>query len=108
MSVAAQMPGDVIAWRGIPQSAFCSEFDDHTPERGLGGFRFEAISGGISQIAAGLSGFGPRTRRRWLHARAGALALLLVPDEPSGTLRFTRGERGFAATHRVRDERASG
>ncbi len=97
MSVAAQMPGDVIAWRGIPQAAFCSEFDDHTPERGLGGFRFEAISGGMSQIAAGLSGFGLAHKEAMARARAGALALLLVPDEPSGRLRFTRDERGFVA-----------
>lgn len=98
MSVAAQMPGDVVAWRGIPQSAFCSEFDEHTPERGLGGFRFEAISGGMSQIAAGLSGFGLAHKEAMAHARAGALALLLVPDEPSGSLRFTRDERGFTPT----------
>lgn len=97
MSVAAQMPGEVTAWRGIPQSAFCSEFDDNTPEHGLGGFRFEAISGGISQIAAGLAGFGHAHKEAMAHAREGALALLLVPDEPSGTLRFTRGDRGFAA-----------
>jgi hypothetical protein len=106
MSVAARMPEDVIAWRGIPQSAFCSEFDDHTPERGLGGFRFEAISGGIPQIAAGLAGFGHAHKEAMAHAREGALALLLVPDEPCGTLRFTRGERGFAARieYRMTDE----
>jgi choline dehydrogenase-like flavoprotein len=106
MSVAASMPDAVVAWRGIPQSAFCSEFDDHTPERGLGGFRFEAISGGLSQIAAGLRGFGHAHKETMLHAREGALALLLVPDEPSGTLRFTRGERGFRAhiEYRMTDE----
>ena len=97
MSVAAWMPEEVVAWRGIPQSAFCSEFDDNTPERGLGGFRLEAISGGLSQVAAGLRGFGRAHKETMLHAREGALALLLVPDEPSGTMRFTRGERGFAA-----------
>jgi choline dehydrogenase-like flavoprotein len=32
------------------------------------------------------------------NARSGALALLLVPDEPSGSLRFARDERGFTAT----------
>ncbi len=96
MSVAARMPEDIIAWRGIPQSAFCSEFDDHTPEHGLGGFRFEAISGGIPQIAAGLAGFGHAHKEAMVHARAGALALLLVPDAPRGELRFTRDERGFA------------
>ena len=108
MSVAASMPEAVVAWRGIPQSAFCSEFDDNTPERGLGGFRFEAISGGLSQVAAGLRGFGHAHKETMAHAREGALALLLVPDEPSGTLRFTRGERGFRAHDRVPHDRRVG
>jgi len=99
MSVAAAFGDDaeVVAWRGIPQAAYCSEFDAHTPERGLGGFRFESISGGMSQIATGLSGFGLAHKAAMARARHAALALLLVPDEPSGSLSFTRDERGFSA-----------
>lgn len=108
MSVAALFPEsvDVVAWRGIPQSAYCTEFDDHTAEHGLGGFRFEGISGGMSQVASGLGGFGAAHKETMARARHGALALLLVPDAPSGSLRWTRGERGFAPRidYRMREE----
>jgi len=45
---------DVIAWRGIPQSTFCPEFDSNTAESGLGGFRFEPLSVGVAQLASNL------------------------------------------------------
>lgn len=97
MSVAALFPDsvDVVAWRGIPQAAYCTEFDDHAPAHGLGGFRFEAISGGMSQVAIGLGGFGLEHKAAMAKLRHAAMALLLVPDAPSGSLRFARGERGF-------------
>jgi choline dehydrogenase-like flavoprotein len=98
MSVASLFPDtvDVVAWRGIPQSVYCSEFDDHTADHGLGGFRFESIAGGMSQIAVGLGGFGFAHKAAMARARHAALALLLVPDAPSGALSFSRGPGGFA------------
>ena len=97
MTVAALLPEgrDVVAWRGIPQAAYCTEFDDFSPEHGLGGFRLESISGGMSQIAVGLGGFGHAHKAAMAQARRAALALLLVPDAPSGALSFAHGARGF-------------
>jgi choline dehydrogenase-like flavoprotein len=79
---------DVVPWRGIPQSAYCEAFDDNTPEHGLGGFRLEAISGGLAQVAPGLAGFGRDHKARMARARQMAFGLLLVPDRPSGIVTF--------------------
>lgn len=89
---------DVVAWRGIPQSTYCDEFDAHTAEQGLGGFRFEPLSVGIAQLASNLGGFGAEHKALMAKLRHAAMALLLVPDAPSGSLAWTRGERGFEAS----------
>jgi choline dehydrogenase-like flavoprotein len=98
LAVAGVFPEDVpiVPWRGIPQATFCSQFDDNTPEHGLGGFRFEAISVGMAQLAASFGGFG-RSQKQFMAGlgHTGA-ALLLVPDRPSGRMRWSLGERGFA------------
>lgn len=88
----------IRAWRGIPQAAFCSAGDDHTPEHGLGGFRIEAVSGGLAQVGAGLPGFGLAHKRAMARLDRTASALLLVPDAPSGSVTWKdRGPRGVAA-----------
>ena len=100
LTVAARFPEgeEVVAWRGIPQSAFCSAFDDHSVERGLGGFRLESISGGMSQLGSGLAGFGHAHKAQMAKAPHGALALLLVPDRPSGGMSWSaRPGRGVVA-----------
>lgn len=90
--------GAIRAWRGIPQSAYCSAGDDHTPERGLGGFRLEAVSGGLAQVGSGIPGFGFAHKEAMASLDRTASALLLVPDRPSGRMRFrVRPERGVAA-----------
>lgn len=100
LPVAAVFPDDVdvVAWRGIPQSTYCSEFDANSAENGLGGFRFEPLSVGVAQLATNLGGFGADHKRLMVQLRHAAMALLLVPDAPTGVLSWTRGERGFAAT----------
>jgi len=85
----------VVPWRGIPQATFCSEFDDNTPEHGLGGFRFEAVSVGMAQVAASFGGFGRAQKRFMAGLRHTGAALLLVPDRPSGRMTWRLGERGF-------------
>ncbi len=109
MSVSALFPEpvDVTAWRGIPQSAYCEAFDENSAEHGLGGFRLEGISGGLAQVGSGLAGFGFDHKARMAKARHLALALLLVPDRPSGEMGWEwRGERGFRARidYRMQEE----
>ncbi len=100
LGVTAVFPegATIRAWRGIPQAAFCSAGDDHTPEHGLGGFRLEAVSGGLAQVGAGLPGFGRSHKEAMARLGRTASALLLVPDSPSGTMTWReRGPRGVAA-----------
>ncbi len=99
LAVTARFPGagSIRAWRGIPQSAFCSAFDDHTPEHGLGGFRLEGLSVGMAQLAAMAPGFGLAHKETMARIDRTASALLLVPDRPSGWMRFgVRPAGGFA------------
>jgi choline dehydrogenase-like flavoprotein len=96
LSLQPQMPvtavfrdrGAIVAWRGIPQSAYCSEFDDGTAEHGLGGYRLEGISGGMSQLGVLLPGFGDAHKQAMFRIDRTALSLLLVPDRPSGSIAF--------------------
>jgi choline dehydrogenase-like flavoprotein len=91
-------PGSIRAWRGIPQAAFCSAGDDHTAEHGLGGFRLEAVSGGLAQVGAGIPGFGIAHKEAMARLDRTASGLLLVPDRPSGSMTWQeRGARGVAA-----------
>jgi choline dehydrogenase-like flavoprotein len=109
LPVTATFPEGVSirAWRGIPQAAFCSAGDDHTVEQGLGGFRLEAVSGGLSQVGAGLPGFGLAHKQAMVRLDRTASALLLVPDHPSGSMTWSeRGPRGIVARidYRMQDE----
>jgi choline dehydrogenase-like flavoprotein len=79
---------DIESWRGIPQSTFLSEFDDHSEEHGLGGFRLEGVQGGIANTSTLFPGFGPAHKRSMAALGHAAIALLLVPDRPSGRMRF--------------------
>lgn len=90
LAVTALFPGagSVRAWRGIPQSAFCSAHDHHTAEHGLGGFRVEGLSVGLSQLGAMAPGFGLAHKQAMARVDRTAAALLLVPDQPSGRMCF--------------------
>jgi len=102
MGVVAQMDRAIELWRGIPQAAYCDAFDDHTPERGLGGFRLEGVHGGIAQAAGLIPGFGRAHKAAMAELPRTATALLLVPDRPSGELawRWRRDGRGVVPTIR--------
>lgn len=105
MPVVADFPDErpIEPWRGIPQSTYCEEFDDNTAEHGLGGFRLEAVWGGVAQLAASLPGLGDEHKRAMARARYTAMALLLVPDQPSGEITWKyRRERGFVPRIRYR------
>lgn len=114
LSLQPQMPviaefGDdrkIEMWRGIPQAAWCNEVDN-TAERGLGGYAVEGINGQVGNSAAALPGFG--VEHKALMGRLGhvAVALVLVPDRPSGEVAWEwRGSRGFAPKihYRMRPE----
>ena len=100
LPVAALFPEDVdvVAWRGSRSRPTATIFDSNTAEQGLGGFRFEPLSVGVAQLASNLGGFGADHKALMAQLRHAAMALLLVPDAPSGRLAWTRGERGFAAS----------
>jgi choline dehydrogenase-like flavoprotein len=74
-------------WRGIPQSAFASAADD-SAEHGLGGFHVEGINGALANAASLLPGFGQAHKQRMARFAQQASALLLVPDRPSGAVRY--------------------
>ncbi len=100
LPVTAVFPegSSIRAWRGIPQAAFCSAGDQNTAEHGLGGFRLEAVSGGLSQLGAGLPGFGLAHKEAMARLDRTASSLLLVPDRPSGRMTWhDRSDRGVAA-----------
>lgn len=90
MPVVASFDGSrrIELWRGIPQSAYCDAFDDDRPEHGLGGFRLEAVHGGIANAAGLLPGFGVAHKAAMRGLGSTAVALLLVPDRPGGRIRW--------------------
>jgi len=79
---------EIISWRGAPQSVEVSEFDDNSPERGLGGFRFEGIGGVLGPIALLVPGFGQEVKRYTARMRHMSVTQLLVPDQPSGEISY--------------------
>jgi choline dehydrogenase-like flavoprotein len=78
----------IIHWRGAPQSIDVSQFDQNTPEHGLGGFRFEGIGGVIGPIQVMVPGFGRELKRYAAQMRHTSVSLILVPDQPSGEVSY--------------------
>lgn len=89
----AIIPDEVIAYQGVPQSAFVDRFDEATEEAGLGGFRMEGIVGGPAMSASLIGGFGASHKERMTAFRRVAACLVLVPDRPSGEVTVDRKGR---------------
>jgi choline dehydrogenase-like flavoprotein len=79
---------DIIHWRGAPQSVAVHEFDDNSPEHGLGGFRMEGWGGVVGVPATLLPGFGRDHKRFTARMRNTSITALLVPDQPSGEITY--------------------
>lgn len=94
LPVVAVYDDDVIGFRGIPQSYAVTEHEveDH-PQHGLWGYRIEPIMGTPGIFAAALPFIG-RDHKAFMHLYPRlAAALVLAPDEPSGTIEVTGSGR---------------
>ncbi len=80
--------------RGIPQSVYLAEYDNNTVEHGLGGYRIEGIGGVLANMVTGLPGIADQHKQlmqAYLHTH---YSLLLIPDQPSGEMRWKYKENG--------------
>ena len=87
---------DIVHWRGAPQAVEVDEFADNSVERGLGGFRLEGIGGLVGPTMVMAPGFGREHKRFGKHMRNMSVTLLLVPDQPSGTVNYQWADDGRA------------
>jgi len=88
LPVSALFDEEVRSFRGIPQTYAVTEFEDlDNDEHGWWGFRIESIGGTPGIVAGNLSSYGDAGKRLMQSYARTASALLLTPDEPSGSLR---------------------
>ncbi|MBI1945039.1 MAG: GMC family oxidoreductase [Deltaproteobacteria bacterium] len=93
LGVVARFKEEVIPYRGIPQAFAVTEGERFDDERGLWGYRIEAIMGTPGIISALLPRVGPDVMTAMAAYNRIAASLVLVPDEPSGTVGVTKGGR---------------
>ncbi len=97
LSLQPQLPfmaifaDEVRPFRGIPQSYFHDEYEVHSKDQGLTGFRIEGISGGPGMSAQSLVAVGMRHKEEIAKLLRTAASLVLVPDEPGGEVRVGKG-----------------
>jgi choline dehydrogenase-like flavoprotein len=94
LPITAVFPDEVLAYRGIPQSYAVTQFEteDH-PEHGLWGFRIEGVMGTPGMVGSLLPFTGAAGKLAMTDYDRIAAALLLVPDEPSGSVRLSSSGR---------------
>ncbi len=91
-AVAARFADEVVLFRGIPQAAYVNHRETADADRGLGGFRLEAVSGPPA-LAATMVPLGIDEVHRFMaDLRHTAALLCLVPDRPGG--RVVEGRDG--------------
>lgn len=97
LPITALFDEPIRAFDGIPQAYAVTEWEveDH-PEHGLWGFRIEAVMGTPGNVASLLPLAGRAGKELMRSYDRIAASLLLVPDEPSGTVRA-----GASAGHPV-------
>lgn len=91
--VVARFREEVIGYRGIPQAYAVTEGERIDEARGLWGYRVEAIMGTPGIIASLMPGVGVAVKAAMLQYNHLAASLVLVPDEPSGTVALTSSGR---------------
>ena len=92
LPIVARFEHEVRAFRGIPQAWAVTEFERERTERGLWGFRIEAVMGTPGIVSTLLPYVGGENERMMSRYPSLAAALLLAPDEPSGSV--SAGEHG--------------
>lgn len=89
LPVTALFDEKIRAFDGIPQAYAVTEFEkEDDPEHGLWGFRIEAVMGTPGNVASLLPLVGTAGKELMASFDRIAASLLLVPDEPSGTVRL--------------------
>lgn len=91
--VVARFKDEVQGYRGIPQAYAVTEGERVDEARGLWGYRVEAIMGTPGIIASLMPGVGVAVKEAMVQYRRLAASLVLVPDEPSGTVALTGSGR---------------
>lgn len=98
LPVTAFFDDTLDAFYGIPQSYAITHFEDEAdPEHGLWGFRIEGIMGTPGIVASTGMHTGRRGKEVMARYRNLAAALLLAPDEPSGTVTVSKSGRPLIA-----------
>ena len=94
----------IDAFEGIPQAWAVTQFEreDH-PDHGLWGFRIEAVMGTPGIVSALLPALGHEGMQLMQRYRNIAACLLLVPDDPVGSVSITSDGRPVV-TYRQTDE----
>jgi len=88
LPVTAVFDEKLDAFDGIPQAYAITEYEqEHHPDFGLWGFRIEAVMGTPGNVASLLPLAGPAGKDLMKLYDHIAASLVLVPDEPSGTVR---------------------
>ncbi len=86
LPVTAFFDERIDAFRGIPQAYAVTHHERIDPDRGLEGYRIEAIMGTPGIVSTMFPYTGAEGKRLMTDYNHVAAALLLVPDAPSGTI----------------------
>ncbi len=100
LPMVAWFEEQVIAYRGIPQAFAVTEGERFDDEHGLWGFRIEALMGTPGIVASLLPKTGAEAKEAMAHLNNMAGCLVLVPDDPSGTV-GAGGERPRVDYHHL-------
>ena len=103
--VQAVMPGEVRAWRGVPQSVIIEEFADFHAD-GHGGFLFIALGLWPGTMAASSTGIGAAHRQVMRRYPRLASCGVLLHDETEGRVDTARDGRPLARYWPHRRDRA--
>lgn len=93
LPVMALFKDAVTAHRGIPQAYYNDQFEVHSAEKGLGGFRLEGIAGGPAMSASSGAFIGHAHKELMTKYAHIAALLLLVPDRPLGRVVLDADDR---------------
>jgi choline dehydrogenase-like flavoprotein len=90
LPVVARFSNDVIPYRGIPQAYAIVDGERVDDDKGLWGYRIEAIMGTPGIVASLLPRVGVAAKEAMLAYNRSAASLVLVPDTPAGTVRSSK------------------
>ncbi len=91
--IVALFDEDVVFFRGVPQSYGVDGFLSATAEGGLGGYTVEGVATGPAMAASMIPGDMAQLRSVMSRYRQMAASLCLVPDRPSGVVKWGKRPR---------------